>query len=781
MAKNTRKKEPTPLGFFFYFLILVPILVPLARYKVDFIWAKILLLNIFTSIGLIFWFFRIAREGRFKLLSAYTLIPFLSLGLAFLISLTQSMNIYKSELTLAYQVGNFLLFLILLGNFREESWAEDIFLAMGGAALAVTAYGLLQFFHFSYLPQDQYGEDDPATFIGLSNFAAEYMLTVFPCLVALIFRKLATKAPFNRRSLLIILIPILVMLLFQIPPDDLNPSEVLALSIILLIGFFPLFLGDYRLDILTLGLWLGAIFTYFLASKYRAGYVSIIFEIIFLPALFFWWWRRRKFSLPWKGIAAGAVAFLLVVTLALKFSEPGQVAVRKFEQITHLSDASIRFRLDTWPICLRIWAAHPILGVGVGNIQVVFSEYQNRALESMTLEANTRVIDIHNDYIQTLVEAGLVGGLAMLAFLITLAYLAVFLLRRIEEKDRFWIFAGAVTGIGGLLLDIAFSFGLRLPAPSINFWILITILEVMTLRYRPGAGDRFSFRLAGIGRVIIPALFMGALVFEWFTLSYSYRSVFADLYYRQGQALKRLDRNEDALASFKRSIKLIPNEERAYYDRFICYMKLNDDEKAIQDLRRVNKLMPYFGPSHRHLGMLLARNGQDAEAIKEYENALRLMPTQKTVINPQLFFLYVRNGYYAKAVEVGEPVLALHENDSNFLFGLGNAYVNLKRYSEAKKIYQKLLEQNPGMTLARTNLAVTLLNLGELDEALRELKLSQKAEPESGPVWYNLAIIYSFRREIPAARKALEKAISLNPSYRQMAAADPTLKTLLSP
>ena len=291
MAKNTRKKDPTPLGFFFYFLILVPILVPLARYKVDFIWAKILLLNIFTSIGLIFWFFRIAREGRFKLLSAYTLIPFLSLGLAFLISLTQSMNIYKSELTLAYQVGNFLLFLILLGNFREESWAEDIFLAMGGAALAVTAYGLLQFFHFSYLPQDQYGEEDPATFIGLSNFAAEYMLTVFPCLVALIFRKLATKAPFNRRSLLIILIPILVMLLFQIPPDDLNPSEVLALSIILLIGFFPLFLGDYRLDILTLGLWLGAIFTYFLASKYRAGYVSIIFEIIFLPALFFWWWR----------------------------------------------------------------------------------------------------------------------------------------------------------------------------------------------------------------------------------------------------------------------------------------------------------------------------------------------------------------------------------------------------------------------------------------------------------------------------------------------------------
>ncbi|MDD5222718.1 MAG: tetratricopeptide repeat protein [bacterium] len=776
-----KKKISLPHNFFFYIFTLVIVLVPVARYKVDFIWSKILLLNVFTSIGLIYWFFRITREGRVKFPAAITLIPVLCLGLAFLLSLTQAMNIYKSELTLAYQVGNFMLFILLLANFREESWIEDIFLAMGGAALAVTVYGLLQYFHFSYLPEDQYGEEDPASFIGLSNFTAEYLLTVFPCLVGLIFRKLATKNPFSRRQIAVILVSLLAMLLFQVTSEDLNFSEVAAIFLILLVGFLPLLLGDYRLDILAIILWIAAILTYFMASKYRAGYVSIIFQIIFLPVLFFWWWRGKKFSLPWKKIGIGVAAFIVLLTVALKFSEPGKVAVRKFEQITHFNDASIRFRLSTWPICLKIWAAHPILGAGVGNIQVIFSDYQNRELENMTLEANTRVIDIHNDYIQTLVEAGLLGGLSLLALLGALVYLAVFLLRRIEEKERFWLFAGALGGIGGLLVDVIFSFGLRLPAPSMNFWVLVTVLELMALRYRPGADDRFSFRFAGFGRAVVPLILVAALVCEWLTMNYSYRSIMADFYYRQGQALKRLDRFEDALASFKRSIQLVPNEERAYFDRFICYMKLNDDEKAIKDLEQVNKLMPYFGPAHRHLGMLLARNNRDPLAMKEYETALRLMPTQKSSINPPLFFLYVRNGLFAKAVEVGEPVKSLHEDDANFLFGLGNAYVNVKRYPDAKKAYQKVLELNPGMNLARTNLAVTLLNLGEFDEALRELHLAQKADPASGPVWYNLAIAHSFRKEIPAARKALEKAISLNQSYRQMAEADPTLKTLFSP
>ncbi|MCX5859883.1 MAG: O-antigen ligase family protein, partial [Proteobacteria bacterium] len=352
--------------------------------------------------------------------------------------------------------------------------------------------GLLQYFHFSYLPQDQYGEEDPASFIGLSNFTAEYLLTVLPCLVGLIFRKLATKNPFSRRQIAVILVSLLAMLLFQVTSEDLTVSEVAAIFLILLVGFLPLLLGDYRLDVLAITIWIAAILTYFMASKYRAGYVSIIFQIIFLPALFFWWWRGKKFSLPWKKIGIGVAALLVLFTLALKFSEPGKVAVRKFEQITHFNDASIQFRLNTWPICLKIWAAHPILGAGVGNIQVIFSEFQNRELENMTLEANTRVIDIHNDYIQTLVETGLLGGLSLLALLAALAYLAVFLLRRIEEKERFWLFAGALGGIGGLLVDVIFSFGLRLPAPSMNFWALITVLELMLLLpfCRIRAGDR---------------------------------------------------------------------------------------------------------------------------------------------------------------------------------------------------------------------------------------------------------------------------------------------------
>ena len=785
----------------FLLILLTAALVPLARHKVDFIWSKMFLLNIFTLIGLGLWLVRIHRDRALRLPAAYTLLPFLFLCFAFLLSLTKAVNIYKSELTLAYQVGNFFLFLLLLANFRKEKWIDGVFLAMGVAALLATIYGLLQFFEFTYLPRDQYDEPDPATFLGLSNFAAEYMITVFPVLIALVFRKLRTRSPFPASDLVILVSGIFLMLVFQRVSGDFNNKDFLAIFLIFILLFIPLFIGHYLVDVMTIVVWLLGILFYLLASQYRAGYVSLLWLAVFLPGLVIYWYRKhqRDSEIRWGRLAIGAAAVLLLLSASLKFTEPGQVAARKFTRLvkeavhlgsdkksvppdrgvlhyTNFRDASIRFRLATWPICLKIFADDPILGVGAGNIQVIFAKHQNQELEEMTLEANTRVIDIHNDYIQTFTETGIVGGIGMLAVLGAIFYLAVFLIRREEDPARFWIIAGALGGISALLVDIVFSFGMRLPSSSMNFWILLAILEILALKYRPGAEGRYAVSFAGALKFVILAAFLISAVIEVITIDYSRRSVMADFHYRRGQALKRLERYNDALAAFKLSIAHIPNEERAYYDRFICYMKLNDDEMAIKDLHQVTKFMPYFGPAHRHLGHLLARQGKVNQAIRELEKAVELMPSRTDQLYPMLFPLYLKKGNFREAVKIGESIREEHSKDVKFLFGLGNAYVNIKRYQDARKVYEQAIEVNPGLALAHTNLAVTYLNLNELDSAFRELQAALEIEPESGPSWYNLAIVYAFRKDDRNAKKALHKAISILPEYRKTAQKDPTLR-----
>lgn len=801
-----KKQEIRPAdwwpGAFFLLILLTAALVPLARYKVDFIWSKMFLLNIFTLIGLGLWLFRIHRDQALRLPAAYTLFPFLFLCLTFLLSATKAVNIYKSELTLAYQIGNFFLFLLLLANFRDEKWIDSIFLAMGIATLLATIYGLLQFFEFSYLPRDQYDEKDPATFLGLSNFAAEYMLTVFPLLIAMVFRKLHTRAPFSAHHLAILIAGAFLMLLFQRISKDFNNKDFVAIFLIFIVCTVPLFVGHYLVDICTLLGWIGLIALYLLASQYRAGYVSLIWLAAFLPALVIFWRMKMKLPIPWKKLAVGAAVLLILLTASLKLTEPGRVAGRKFTRLmgevikmgsgetaprgdrgilhyTNFRDASIRFRLATWPICLKIFSENPLLGVGVGNIQVLFAKHQNRELEEMTLEANTRVIDIHNDYIQTFTEAGIVGGVGMLAVLGAILLLARFLLRRTEDPGRFWIVAGALGGITALLVDILFSFGMRLPASSMNFWILLAILEVLALRDRPGADHKYSLRFTGILRAAVIVAFIASAVVTVITIDYSRRSVLADYYYRQGQAFKRLERHNDALASFKRSIELIPNEERAYFDRFISYMKLGDDRMAIEDLRQVTKFMPFFGPARRHLGYLFARQGQVDEAIREFETALELMPSRMPTLYPMMFPLYLRKGDFQRAIEVGEFIREDRGNDPKFLFGLGNAYVAARRYQEARAVFEQIIKIDPGITLAHTNLAVTLLNMNEIEPALRELDTALRQDPESAPSWYNLAIAHAFRKDEAGARKALAKAISLHSDYRRTAEGDPTLKNYL--
>jgi len=806
--RQEKKRDIRPAdwwpGAFFLLVLATAALVPLARHKVDFIWSKMFLLNIFTLIGLGLWLFRIRRDQALRLPAAYTLFPFLFLSLVFLLSAAKAVNIYKSELTLAYQIGNFFLFLLLLANFREENekWIDSLFLAMGVAALLSTIYGLLQFFEFSYLPRDQYDEPDPATFLGLSNFAAEYMLTVFPLLIAMVFRKLHTRAPFAADHLAIVIAGVFLMLVFQRISKDFTNKDFTAILLIFIVCTVPLFVGHYLVDICTLLVWIGLIALYLLASQYRAGYVSLIWLAVFLPALVIFWRMQMKLPVPWKKLAAGAAVLLVLLTGSLKFTEPGRVASRKFTRLmgevikmgsgerapradrgllhyTNFRDASIRFRLATWPICLKIFAENPLLGVGVGNIQVLFAKHQNRELEEMTLEANTRVIDIHNDYIQTFTEAGIVGGTGMLAFLGAMLLLARFLLRRTSDPARFWIVAGALGGITALLVDILFSFGMRLPASSMNFWILLALLEVLALRDRPGADQKYSIRFTGVLRAAVVAGFIVSAAVTMITIDYSRRSVLADYYYRQGQAFKRLERHNDALASFKRAIELIPNEERAYFDRFISYMKLGDDRKAIEDLRQVTRFMPFFGPAHRHLGYLLARQGQVDGALREFETALELMPSRMPTLYPMMFPLYLRKGDFPRAIEVGEFIREEREDDPKFLFGLGNAYVAVRRYQDARAVFERIIEIDPGLTLAHTNLAVTLLNLKEIDPALRELEIALRQDPESAPSWYNLAIAHAFRKDDAGARKALAKAISLHADYRRSAEKDPTLKNYL--
>jgi tetratricopeptide (TPR) repeat protein len=63
-------------------------------------------------------------------------------------------------------------------------------------------------------------------------------------------------------------------------------------------------------------------------------------------------------------------------------------------------------------------------------------------------------------------------------------------------------------------------------------------------------------------------------------------------------------------------------------------------------------------------------------------------------------------------------------NDSVALFGLGNARLVLGDYRAAEDVYRKLLDVEPGMVVARNNLALALAGQGKYAAALRQIGIA---------------------------------------------------------
>ncbi len=87
----------------------------------------------------------------------------------------------------------------------------------------------------------------------------------------------------------------------------------------------------------------------------------------------------------------------------------------------------------------RIWAAHPILGVGIGN----FGYYYSRPEFIGGMLAHQGIL-AHNIYIQAAAEMGTIG-IALLLWLLINAGLSLLRARRLSRtrRDR-WIYFGAV-------------------------------------------------------------------------------------------------------------------------------------------------------------------------------------------------------------------------------------------------------------------------------------------------------------------------------------------------
>jgi O-antigen ligase len=181
--------------------------------------------------------------------------------------------------------------------------------------------------------------------------------------------------------------------------------------------------------------------------------VVLLLQVLLLSSFM---WRRRQTHRATRMLLMLAPISLLAWWL-------GSSAI-----VHRWAEASPADRVPIWHGVIHMIAAKPILGFGLGTFGTAFPPFR-------TFYSNLFVNAAHNDYLQVLAETGIVGGVALLWFLVALYRHA---LPRVRFWSQDWVECtrlAALAGCTGIVLHSFVDFNLQIPANAAMFLALAGI------------------------------------------------------------------------------------------------------------------------------------------------------------------------------------------------------------------------------------------------------------------------------------------------------------------
>ena len=152
-------------------------------------------------------------------------------------------------------------------------------------------------------------------------------------------------------------------------------------------------------------------------------------------------------------------------------------------------------------------------------------------------------------------------------------------------------------------------------------------------------------------------------------------------------------------------------------------------------------------------------------ASSYYREAVTLMPDDPTLRRSYAEALFY-SGQYAKAVPMLEEMRKQHDvtDKANLLMMLGQSYMGLHRYPDARNTFQEVIRDNPDDMLAYLNLGKACVQTGDLGLSLAAGRQVLRSEPENIAGDDLLALVQQKQKKwADAGRRRLKRPTSSGP------------------
>lgn len=383
------------------------------------------------------------------------------------------------------------------------------------------------------------------------------------------------------------------------------------------------------------GLWL---------SASKAALLGLGAEVAVSAHLLFW--SDAPPTLKRKGVLGVVLALGALVLVGLLVL-PG-VSRERLVHGWQPGAESVQFRQLTWRGALSAALERPLLGWGPGNFAVVYPSHRLTAATAGLVQRSYEVSHAENWAVQTLVESGVLGLAALLAFLALLLWPLRPVAKAWAGQDLRGSLAVALLSalLGSLACNLA-SLDIFLPSTLLPFLVLAAIgLGV-------AAQPTFSFKLNAepYARVLVS---LGLALFASVPPIQAQMQWSASRDLEAAKGLSGEGRFDEAIPLYQRALLLHPGNLEARYflaSSFQDRAKGDDLQQALNEYDQLRRYAPDYVLVHAKLARLHAAQGRGLEAAAEWERQLALDPYLLQGIQ-ELSTLYASQGRLEQAARV---------------------------------------------------------------------------------------------------------------------------------
>lgn len=518
-------------------------------------------------------------------------------------------------------------------------------------------------------------------------------------------------------------------------------------------------------------------------SLSRGGIIGLSLSMIFFGAMLLRKERTRK-----RGMVIIAMFLIIVLAVGWFGWEP---IFQRFERITDEEGNIAELRPTLWSDSLRIVKDFPLTGTGFGSFLSIYQKYRSIPGERTADHAE-------NDYLELLVEGGVVGVVLAAWFFIALFREALTSFSRRKDSYAKLLFYGGTSGIIAILIHSLTDFNLHIGSNGLYFFFLCGLAvsaantrlrEQEAVTYLPSASpgavryaavpvalffgislvlnigitiaDRFSVSFkelklrSGMSEQELNAVQRSASRASFFDpLDGSYRST-------QGQIASLRAHNDAALAPFISALAMDPLNGDHLQNLGIAYAALARNEKAEQLLKLGIAYDRCNSVRYKTYALWLLGQGRKDEALASLAAALVLVPHRTR----DYITLMILSGFTDD--EIGRALprrVAPHLAFGSYLSRIGRDAMAEEAYLKALQYIES--EKNVPPTVFY-EVARYYTKRERFEDALRIVQRGIMMFPDHAGMRYNAGTLYERLDMTYRAIDAYRKTLHIDPAHRE--------------